>query len=280
MRWRWRRLLILPLLASVHACDCGGCGDSDGTTSINRGGSSGCDWHPDFSCSLDLNACGIGGLCLVSEGGTCPGNLLLDPTASCGDGGGFCCVLPAPACSALGGVCQAACPQGTIDGDCGDAGVCCMPAPSGDDSSSGMEVPDGASSTDAEDAEVTGSCNGAPCASGCACVPLVPDAALLATDGATLPPDGATLSPDAGGGLCVCLPVDASTDAEGLENAADAGTSGEGGDAQMSDAANAVDAMTSADGSVEAGAGGPCGVLLCAGGCTCTSPTASECVCP
>ncbi len=280
MRWRWRRLLIIPLLGSAHACDCGGCGDGGSDTSSHASsssGSSGCE----ITCSpLDFNACGVGGICLPSlEGGTCLGGLLLDPTASCGDGGGVCCVMPPPACSAAGGMCQTSCPQGIIDGDCGDAGVCCMPAPSGDDGSSGMVVTDDEASTDAEDATVEGSCNGSPCASGCSCVPFLPDAGSASSDGATIPADGATLSQDAGGGMCVCPLVDASADAGSLEDAdaADAEASGEAGDAEMSDAAEAGDAMTPAD---AADAGGSCGVILCAAGCTCTSPAASACTCP
>jgi hypothetical protein len=85
--------------------------------------------------------------------------------------------------------------------------------------------------------------------------------------------------------MCVCAVAEASADTQGLEDAdaadaADAGASGESGDAEMNDAAEAGDAMTLADGSVEADAAGPCGVILCAAGCVCTSPAASECVCP
>jgi hypothetical protein len=281
MRWRWRRLLIIPLLGSAHACDCGGCGDSSGGTgsrasSSSSSGSSGCE----ITCGpVDLNACGVGGLCLPSvEGGTCPGGLLLDPRRV-GDGGGVCCLLPAPACLSVGGVCQTSCPRGTVDGDCGDAGVCCMPAPGGDDGSSGMAATDEEASTDAEDAMVEGSCNGAPCASGCSCVPFLLDAASASSDGATIPADGATLSEDAGGGMCVCPLADAGADAEGLEDAdaADAAASGESGDAEMSDAAEAGDAMTPADAS---DAGGSCGVILCVAGCACTTPAASACTCP
>ena len=93
MRWRWRRLLIVPLLASVHACDC--CG-GDWGCSIN--------WDP--SCGPLVSPCGIGGQC-ASDGGVCPEGFRIDPTTSCDDGGGVCCTPPLPACADLGGVCQA-----------------------------------------------------------------------------------------------------------------------------------------------------------------------------
>ncbi len=209
-----------------------------------------------------------------------------NPTTSCDDGGGVCCTPPLPACADLGGVCQASsdlCLQGTLDGDCGDAGACCSPPLSGDDVSSDDGAPElDALSTDAEDAPNTvaiGSCNGAPCASGCACMPYVSDAGSASSDSATLPMDGSILSTDADGGMCVCPLVDASMDAEGLEDAdaADAEASGESRDAEITDAAEAEDAMTPAGAS---DAGGSCGVIICAAGCTCSSIAASACTCP
>jgi hypothetical protein len=280
MRWGWRRLLIVPLLATVHACDCGG------------GEDSGCSAGTGASCGpIEVLPCGLLGQC-ISDGGTCADGLQLDPTMSCNEGMGICCTVPVPSCASLGGMCQASsdlCPRDTLEGDCGDAGVCCGPPLSGDDGSSdaGMPVLD-ATMTDAGDApEMTaiGSCNGAPCASGCACVPLSPDAGsappdgATPTDGATLPSDGATVSAGAGGGICVCPIVDASADAASFEDAdaADAEADGESNDAAMSDAAAAGDAMTAADGS---DAGGSCGVILCAAGCTCMSVATSACTCP
>lgn len=81
------------------------------------------------------------------------------------------------------------------------------------------------------------------------------------------------------GGMCVRPLADASADEGGLEDAdaADAGASGESVDAEMSDVAEAGDAMTLAD---TPNAAGSCGVILCAAGCTCTSPGASACTCP
>ncbi len=262
MRWGWRRLLIVPLLASVHACDCG---SGDWGCSIN--------WDP--SCGPLASPCGIGGQC-ASDGGACPEGFRIDPTTSCDDGGGICCAPPLPACAELSGVCQASsdfCLQGTLDGDCGDAGVCCSPSPTDDDGSSddGPQPLD-ALSEDAPDTAAIGSCNGAPCASGCSCVPFLPDAGSASSD-------GATLSQNAGGGMCVRPLADASADEGGLEDAdaADAGASGESVDAEMSDVAEAGDAMTLAD---TPNAAGSCGVILCAAGCTCTSPGASACTCP
>ncbi len=212
--------------------------------------------------------------------------LRLDPSTSCDNGGGVCCVVPLPACADLGGVCQATpgiaisdvCPQGTIDGDCGDAGVCCGP-PGGDDGSSSdadSQVLD-AQSTDVENTPETGvigSCNEAPCASGCTCVPF-------SLEAGPVPPDAAPQL-DAGGAQCVCAFVDASADAAGLEDAeaGDEGTSDESDAAKMSDATEEGDVMTPTDGSAEAATVAPCGVILCAAGCTCTSPAASACVCP
>lgn len=179
------------------------------------------------------------------------------------------------------------CPQGTINADCGDAGLCCGPLPNGDDVSSddGSEMFD-APLTDVEsalDAAIIGSCNGSPCASGCSCVPFSPDAgslspdgATLSTDGATLPPDAAPLTTDAGGGVCICASADASTDAESVADAD--GAPDASADADIGDAAEAGDALTPEDGSAEADGSG--GVILCAAECTCTSTAASACVCP
>ena len=67
MRWRWRRLLIVPLLVSAHACD-GGYG----------GG--GCSGGGVASCGpIEVLPCGLLGQC-TSEGGTCPTDLRLDPS--------------------------------------------------------------------------------------------------------------------------------------------------------------------------------------------------------
>jgi hypothetical protein len=115
----------------------------------------------------------------------------------------------------MGGVCGDHCSLGNMVADCGDGGFCCILS-GGDDSSSDAppEVLD-APSTDAEDAPemgVIGSCNGAPCASGCTCEAVWPDAGPVS-------PDAMTLPTDAGAGICVCAVVDASTDAESSDDA-------------------------------------------------------------
>jgi hypothetical protein len=274
VRLRWKRLLVIPLLGSVHACDCGSC------------------LVPDLHLSCGIPDCGFGGQC--SSDGACAEGMQPDPTTSCGDGGGFCCVEPPPTCAAAGGVCLASCPAGGINGDCGRVAVCCVP-PGGDDGASdaGPEVLD-AQSTDADDAPDTGlfgSCNGSACAGGCTCEASWQDAGPTSADagsdgaspGSDASPglDGASPGPGVGGGTCVCAIVDASADAEGpeLPDAGDAGPLNDASaDAETSDAVAARDA--SADASEENDAAGPCGVIFCATRCSCTSRATSACVCP
>jgi hypothetical protein len=288
-RWRWRRLLLIPALASVHACDCGGCFSDS---------SQGCRPGP-ISCGQGNN-CAIGGQCAL-EGGTCTGNLQLDTTTTCDDAGTFCC-NPLPSCDQLGGACQqrvpglgSPCSDGELQGDCGDTAIaCCVVVPGEDGSSDAPEV--------ALDAPSVGSCNGAPCASGCTCE---------------------SSASEAGGGACQCPAEDASSDAESdasLETGADgesdawsdadAGASGQAfdasGDAEAGESAardmdGSIDASVPSDATavgeagdaadldaardadaaeVDAEAGNPCGVIICGAGCTCVSEAMSACVCP
>lgn len=274
---------MIAAFACWPACDCGGCLGSDS--------SSGC--APDLSsCAFD-EPCGLGGQC-TGEGGTCPGHLQVDMTTTCGDGAGFCCRMPLPPCSQLGGTCQSAalgsCTTFELQGDCGDGGVCCaVPVPPEDAPSHDAPGQPTDAHEDAPDARSMGSCNGAACLAGCACEPS---------------------DPDAGGGVCQCAGADAGDDAE-----SDAGLDADGGlDEQAldgsADAATTDRAVPDADGSVEANAsndaasdgdtsdaarrdgaieaddaqiddaGGLCGVIGCATGCTCVSQSMSACVCP
>jgi hypothetical protein len=261
-RWRWQRLLLIPALASVHACDCGSC--------LDLGPS---------SCAFDEDTCGIGGQC--STGGACPGNLLLDTTTSCGDAGGFCCGPPLPPCAQIGGTCQGGsyCASGSLMGDCGDSGVCCTAI--AEDSPS--------------DAEPMGSCNGEPCASGCDCEPSGSDAGggVCQCAEADSGPDAALdaaldAAPDADAGVDGQEPDDAEEDTETKDGASadtdgpleasassDATVDGEAGDAAEQDAANDADAAED-----DTDAASSCGVILCGTRCTCLSQAMSACVCP
>ena len=268
---RWRRLLIIPLFASVHACDCGSCILGDQSSPSCSPASSSCSVGP---------ICGIGGQC-ASEAGSCPGSLRLDTTMTCDDAGTFCCVEPPPLCPALGGFCVqgppgatavAVCTAGVIDGDCLGQGFCCNASPGDDGAADVIAVPP----VDAEgtfDAEAMGSCNGAPCASGCVCGPI---------------------ASDAGGGTCQCAVVDAGADAD-ADAAADADADAEDLDADASGmpiegsspdsetregAAPGDGASPVADAQADAAQPGSCGVISCDVACACTSVATSACVCP
>jgi hypothetical protein len=260
---RWRRILIVPLLATVHACDCGGCGGDDSAPSSSSScGSS-------VSCGASF-ACGIGGQC-ASEAGACPGSLRLDTTMTCDDAGTFCCVLPLPLCPALGGVCVqgpddatsgAVCTFGELPGDCLGHGFCCSAPPGDDGAEEAFAVPP-SDAQGAPDAEAMGSCNGAPCASGCVCGPT-------ATDG--------------GGGTCQCAALEAGADADARDLDADGGDApveGSSPDAETNEGAAPVDdASPVADAQAEARAPESCGVISCDVACACTSVATSACVCP
>jgi|HubBroStandDraft_2_1064218.scaffolds.fasta_scaffold15263_3 hypothetical protein len=288
-RSRWWRLLLIPALGSVHACDCGSCFDFN---------------IQPVACG-QLNNCAIGGQCAL-EGGTCPSNFRLDTTMACDDAGTTFCCNPLPPCEQLGGACQAgvpgaasSCAYGELQGDCGDQSVCCVIPPPAEASMDVLEPPSG------------GSCNGAPCASGCDCEPS---------------------SSDAGGGVCLCSSEDAATHddaasptdawADGEPAPTDAVDDGEPDDA--SDSASTADqtsgdanadtgpgdgAVSGTDASLEASvpsdaatdivsdaaqnaaadadaaqvgvdAGAECGVIICGADCVCVSQEMSACVCP
>ncbi len=221
------------------------------------------------SCSVGPS-CGIGGQC-ASEAGSCPDSLRLDTTMTCDDAGTFCCVEPPPLCPALGGVCvqgppgataAVVCTAGEIEGDCLGQGFCCNASPGDDGAEDVFVVPP----SDAEgtlDAEAMGSCNGAPCASGCVCAPI---------------------ASDAGGGTCQCAVVDAGEDADAEDLDADAsGVSVEGSSPDSGTnegAAPGDDASPVADTQADAAHPLPCGVISCDVACACTSVASSACVCP
>jgi hypothetical protein len=263
-RWRWRRLLLIPALASVHACDCAGC------FSI---GAPDCAYYPTY--------CAIGGQCAL-EGGTCPAHFQLDQSTTCNDAGTFCC-NPLPTCSALGGTCEPFCGYGALQGDCNDNSVCCPVLSNGEDASSDALE-------DAFDGATLGSCNGAPCASGCTCEPSGPEAggavcACEATDaGADGESDAASESEGSADGSTPEADADAGTshgdasEADGsidVDASNDAVADGDGADSLEVDTAADVDAAPS-----EAAAVAPCGVIACGTVCTCVSQSMSACVCP
>lgn len=272
-KWRWRRLLWIPVLASAHACDCSDCFDLD---------------YQGPSCALYPNNCGIGGQC-AAEGNTCASGFMLDTTTTCDDAGTFCCYL-GPDCAQVGGIClqpvpglRSPCVAGTLQGYCGDNAACCnVSAEPGDGASDAAQ--------DAPEPPPVGSCNGMPCASGCDCEPS--DA-------------------DGGGAVCMCAVADAATDGEpesaldegaGNDAGEDASSGYAGGDGAVDatilldahvdaaaadggplDAANdaADDAANDADaGSMGTGTASACGVIACGNVCTCVSQAMSACVCP
>ena len=178
---------------------------------------------------------------------------------------------PPPLCPALGGFCVqgppgatavAVCTAGVIDGDCLGQGFCCSSSPDDDGAADVIAVPP----VDAEgtfDAEAMGSCNGAPCASGCVCGPI---------------------ASDAGGGICQCAVVDAGADADAEDLDADASgipVEGSSPDSETSEGAPpGDDASPVADAQADAAPPWSCGVISCDVACACTSVAASACVCP
>jgi hypothetical protein len=209
------------------------------------------------SCTPDFGDGGLDDQECTSRGGVC-GALFgcgADEHAIVSGGcfGGACCA-PGVACAQNGGLCvpDGDCPSSaaSVSGFC-TTGQCCEASFVRDSG---------------PDAQAIGSCDGFACAAGCACEPGPPDAGTR--------------------GVCDCGGLDGGTDA-----------GGDAGDAALPDAAAdaSSDAFTDApsdaaddapnDAASDADSGGgaavePCGVITCRGGCICTSPTDSACICP